>query len=186
MQSGQYPIRSRLPVRSNVSGNEAVAESAASDQNTFESSSVGEVEESENTETIGESEIVQDAQNESESDQGSGTAPDPIAPDDQSEAGNISENNVHNAQNQEIGSDEESGDQEQDAEQSENVKEVIKEIVVMQQQETDAQTIQTQTVSEPEYIISTDDYRIVSILLLAAVLGAIIATALLNVINRGL
>lgn len=185
MQSGQYPIRSRLPVRSNVSGNEAAAESAASDQNTFESSSVGEVEESENTETIGESEIVQDAQNESESDQGSGTAPDPIAPDDQSEAGNISENNVHNAQNQEIGSDEESGDQEQDAEQSENVKEVIKEIIVTQQQETDVQTVQT-VVAEPDYIISTDEYRVTSILLLAAVLGAIIATDLLNVINRGL
>lgn len=185
MLSDQYLIRSQLLARSDVSGNEAAAESAASDQDTSESSAVGEVEESESSE-VEESEIVQDAQNESESDQGSGTAPDPIAPDDQSEVGNISENNVHNAQNQEIGSDEESGDQEQDAEQSENVKEVIKEIVVMHQEETDAQTIQTQTVSEPEYIISTDDYRIVSILLLAAVLGAIIATALLNVINRGL
>lgn len=182
MQSSLYLIRSRSLAKSDVSGNETAAESSTTDQNTSESAAVGEVEEEQETETVEESEIVQDAQEKNENDQESGAVPDSVISDQRPQSDSLSENIVQDAQNQNTDVTEESG--EYDAERSENVKEVIKEIVMMDQQETDVQVIQT--VPEPEYIISTDDYRIISILLLSAVLGAIIATAFLNVINRGL
>lgn len=186
MLSSLLLIRSRSLAKNDVSGNETAAESPAVDQDTSESAAVGEVEEEQQEieitgESEKESEIVQDVQGEGENEQESGAAPDSVLPDRRPESESQSENIVQDAQNQDTEITEESG--EDDAERSENVKEVIKEIVVMNQQETDTQVVQT--VSEPEYIISTDDYRVISLLLLSAILGAIIATALLNVINRG-
>ncbi len=185
MQSGQYPIRSRLIARKNeISGNEATPESGTADQDNTESAGMGEVEEqqdasgSEMTEESGnESEVVQDAQNETENDQESDVTSDSVILDQQSEAEDHQESIVQDAQNQ-ITETETPGVS--DEERSE-VKEVIKEIVVMQQPETEA----IQTVPEPEYL-SIDDYLITSILLLSAVLGAVIAFAFLSVINRGL
>lgn len=184
MLLNQYPIRSRSLVKNDISANETASESATTDQDTTESDEVGEVTEQQEAEHTEESEketeIVQEAQEKIENGQESGVTPDSTASDRQPESEDRQENVVQDAQ---IQNTEES--EEQDAERSENVKEVIKEIFLMNQQESETQVIQT--VNESEYNnISTDDYRIISILLLAAILGAVVATAFLGVINRGL
>lgn len=196
MLLNQYLIRSLLSVKSNVSdNNEDSAESAAADQDPVESAAVGDIEQQDHDE-VEESEIVQDAQEESNIEEGSGSDPDPETFVQQPETEDQQENVVQDAQK------EESGQQEQDAAQSEstaiedesaaeqddeepttNIKEVIKEIAAASSEEY-IQVIDT--ASESEYYIETDDYRIITILLLAAVLGAIAATAFINAIDRGM
>ena len=184
MLSNQYPIRSLLPVRSNVSdNNEDTAESATTDQDSAESAAVGDIDQQE----VEESEIVQDAQENHEKSEESGVTSDSDALDHNPESEDHHENIVQDAQNQNTGNAEESEKQneEREVDRSENVKEYIKEIVIMQQEEADIQTVQVQSLPEDTYI-STDDYNIMTILLMAAVLGALVASAFLNVINRGM